>query len=500
VPPHSAPVAFDDPLIGQVIDGRYRVLEPIGSGGMGSVYLAEHVLVRRKVALKTLHAALSARAEAVTRFHREAVAAAAIGNPHIVDVLDMGRLENKTPYIVMEHLRGPNLARVIGEEGPLRLARSIQIAMQMCEGLEAVHRAGIVHRDLKPENLILLTHGTHDDFVKLLDFGICKVRNAEIGDGEPLTKTGVALGTPLFMAPEQINAESDIDARVDVYATGAILFCMLAGTPPFDARTMPQLFISICNDTPRQLRALRPAVPVELERIVLRALAKSRSARYASAAELRAALASVLPVATKADGRERSSLTRSGIVHAPTAQAAAAYAPTAPTLTVSEELHSAQRPRRARLRPWMLAVLTMSVIVGLISAVIYGVLQATPQLQLRAAQPEPEPPPTLEPGHEAPEEPFEPAPEADQDHRAMPTEPTTPTTPRAATRRKAAPAAITSAPGPAQPAPGSLAPASAAIGNTGSPAPASAAPPPQPPDPLPALNERQLQDVFQDSP
>ena len=375
-----------DPFIGRVIDDRYRVIEPIGSGGMGTVYLAEHVLVRRKVALKLLHTALSARSEAVARFHREAVAAAAVGNPHIVDVLDMGRLDGTTHYIVMEHLEGPSLARVLEQSFRLPLGRSLDIAIQMCDGLDAVHRAGIVHRDLKPENLVLLTRGGPRDFVKLLDFGICKVRNLALNEGELLTQTGVALGTPHFMAPEQVNAASDVDARVDVYGIGAILYCMLTGAHPFEGRSVAQLFMRICNDPPRPLQALRPAAPAELERILLRAMAKAREDRYESAAALREALSDVLPAAIEFDSHEEKHVTTSGIVNASAANTVSlrvrvAREPTAPTLLPLGESQVTSVPgsHRPRVPAPVLTVGTLGVLLALIGLGVYALMPNVPE-------------------------------------------------------------------------------------------------------------------------
>jgi len=396
VPSEQDALESYDPFIGRVIDGRYRMIEPIGSGGMGTVYLAEHILVRRKVALKLLHTALSARTEAVARFHREAVAAAAVGNPHIVDVLDMGRLDGTTHYIVMEHLEGPSLARVLEQSYRLPLGRSLDIAIQMCDGLDAVHRAGIVHRDLKPENLVLLTRGAQRDFVKLLDFGICKVRNVALSDGELLTQTGVALGTPHFMAPEQVNAVSDLDARVDVYDIGAILYCMLTGAHPFEGRSVAQLFMRICNDAPRPLQSLRPAAPAELERILLRALAKDREDRYESAAALREALSDVLPEAIEADAGEVQDVTRSGIVNASTANTVSVrmrvqQEPTAPTLLPFEESQVTSVPGSHRPRV-PAPVLTAGTLLVLLALIALGVYALMPNAAEHAPQPQPMPP------------------------------------------------------------------------------------------------------------
>ncbi|MET0389973.1 MAG: protein kinase [Polyangiales bacterium] len=286
-----------DPWVGRILDQRYRVLQCIGRGGMGAVYLAEHLLLRRRVAIKMLHAGLAERSDAVQRFHREAVAAAAVGDEHIIDVKDMGRLEGGQFYIVLEYLAGADLAWVVSSGGPLSVARTLRISLQLCQALGAVHGAGLVHRDLKPENLFLITRAGQADFLKVLDFGVCKLHDASFPAGRRLTHTGMALGTPQYMAPEQVEGRSDIDQRADIYAVGAIVYFALAGVPAFDAPTLPRLFMRICYSAPASLRTLRPDVPEALEAIVLRALAKDRTARFENAAELAAALAPLVHAA-----------------------------------------------------------------------------------------------------------------------------------------------------------------------------------------------------------
>jgi serine/threonine-protein kinase len=290
--PETAPQGTPrDPLIGSVLQGRYLVRRRIGKGGMGVVYLAEHVLIRRKVAIKTLHANPPPAPAVVERFHREALAATAVGDQHIVDVTDMGQLEDGAYYLVMEYLDGADLAFTVASEGPLPIARAVRIVLQLCDALTAVHAAGIVHRDLKPENLFLIERQGVPDFVKVLDFGVCKLTQAHDGTFHRLTGTGAALGTPHFMAPEQIEGRADVDHRADLYAVGGILFNALTGDAPFDAPSLPRLFMRICNDPPPRLREVRADVPEALEAIVARTLAKDPAGRYADSAELKRALA-----------------------------------------------------------------------------------------------------------------------------------------------------------------------------------------------------------------
>ncbi len=282
---HATPAK--DPLLGTTIQDRYRIQRRIGQGGMGIVYEAEHVLIGRKVALKTLseHAAFSAGC--VARFQREAQAAAAVGNAHIVDVMDMGQLDNGAFYIVLEYLEGVELNLALAEQGRFPVARAVRIVRQLCEALAAVHRAGIIHRDLKPENVFLVRRDGHDDFVKVLDFGVCKFRE----EGSPrLTSTGDAVGTPHFMAPEQVEGRTNVSHSVDIYALGAILHFLLVGRPPFDAPTLPRLFLKICHDPVPTLAAQLEGAPPALDAVVQRALAKDPKERFDSCDELHQAL------------------------------------------------------------------------------------------------------------------------------------------------------------------------------------------------------------------
>jgi serine/threonine-protein kinase len=279
-----------DPLIGRVLHDRYRVEKRIGKGGMGIVYLAEHVLLRRKVALKTLSERAFASDELIARFHREATAAAAVGNEHVVGVTDMGQLEDGSYFVVLEYLDGMELAHAVAEEGGFTVRRAVHVIMQLCEALTAVHAAGIVHRDLKPENLFLVERRGRRDFVKVLDFGVCKARDRESPGDAPLTHTGVSLGTPQFMAPEQIENSAAVDARTDIYAAGAILYFALTGRPPFEDATLPRLFLRICSEPPPPIRVSRPELSPALEAVIARAMARDPADRFQTSEELRVAL------------------------------------------------------------------------------------------------------------------------------------------------------------------------------------------------------------------
>lgn len=277
--------------LGQLLDGRYRIERVIGKGGMGTVYLAEHVLLRRNVAIKTLHPELSLDPNLIVRFHREAVAAAKVGNPHIVEVTDMSQLEDGTYYLALELLNGVDVGEIVTGEGPLRARRAVHIGLQLCEALEAVHAAGIVHRDLKPENLFLIQRGDDADFLKVLDFGICMFRDRDAMTR--ITGSAVAIGTPHFMPPEQIDGSSGLDHRADLYAVGANLYFMLTAETPYVASSVPALFHAINVAPTPDLRRARPNAPEQLASVLARAMHKRPAERYASARELYDALAAI---------------------------------------------------------------------------------------------------------------------------------------------------------------------------------------------------------------
>jgi len=278
-----------DPLLGAVIDERYRVLQCIGQGGMGRVYLAEHLLLQRRVAIKILHASLTFDVELAARFRREARAAAAIRSEHVVQALDMGQLADGAYYLVMEHLEGSDLAETVNERSGLPLSDALHVALQLCDALIAVHACGIVHRDLKPENLFLARRSGTPAVLKLLDFGVCRARDTLVG-GQPLTQAGALLGTPHYMAPEQIDGSAGVDPRTDLHALGAVLYFMLIGRPPFEATNLPRLLMRICSEPAPCLRASRTDLPAALAALLQRLLEKRPEHRYTSALTLRRAL------------------------------------------------------------------------------------------------------------------------------------------------------------------------------------------------------------------
>jgi len=282
-----------DPRIGMVLQERYRIDRKLGDGGMGAVYGGEHIVIKRRVAIKVLHPQFAQNPEIVARFRREAEAATSIGHPNIVEVTDMGSFPDGSAYMVLEFLDGRDWSDDIEKQGPQPLGKVAHILSQTCDALEAAHAKGIVHRDLKPENIFLIARSGDANFVKVVDFGISKIIDAADGDRK-LTQTGTALGTPYYMAPEQCQGKATIDHRADIYSLGVILFQALTGQYPFDDESYPMLVLKICTEQPPMISAYRPDLPPEMQDILHRMLAKHPDHRYSSVAELRAALAPYL--------------------------------------------------------------------------------------------------------------------------------------------------------------------------------------------------------------
>ncbi len=282
------------PQPGEVLDGKYRVEHLLGEGGMGAVAKATHLLRRAPVALKFMSAAVLSLPGAVERFVNEGVAASQIDSDHVVKVFDVGRLPSGAPYLVMEYLDGCDLGQLLEREGPtLETARAVHFAVQALRALHTAHAAGIIHRDMKPSNCFVIAKDGEPDFVKLVDFGISKVRTADDGKAAQLTRTNSALGTPLYMSPEQARSPRDVDHRTDLYSVGAILYEMLAGRTPYlaDSGEFTEMLFKIFTTEPAPLAQSRPDLPEALTATVTRALQRDPSARFASAAEMADALA-----------------------------------------------------------------------------------------------------------------------------------------------------------------------------------------------------------------
>jgi eukaryotic-like serine/threonine-protein kinase len=276
--------------VGTVIDDKYRIERLLGTGGMGSVYLAVHTELDRPFALKVLHGGRDDEG-GVLRFKREARAAGRIGNEHILEIFDIGRTGNGEHYMVMEYLRGEPLRTRLERVGTLSEESFLHIAPQLLDGLGAAHQAGIVHRDLKPDNIILLERRFDiPDFVKIIDFGVARFREIDSNSGS-LTKTGTVLGTPYYLSPEQAGGKTDLDSRSDIHTVGTIFYQCLSGRLPFQhTRDMRELLIAIMVHEPPSLLEVAPDVDPELAAIVMRAMANRPEARYQTTHEFADAL------------------------------------------------------------------------------------------------------------------------------------------------------------------------------------------------------------------
>lgn len=286
---------------GTVLGGRFRILGEIGAGTMGTVYAVEHELTRHRRALKLLHPALRAHPETWARFRREATIAARLGCPQVVEVLDAGELEEGHAYVLMELLEGESMASLLARRAPLPVPRIAALVREAALGLHAAHEAGIVHRDVKPANLFVCDGGR----VKVLDFGICRF-DPELTQLESETMDPSVLGTPAYMAPEQVRGARDLDRRVDVWALGAILHLGATGARPFRAGTVTELAVAIDRGHRVSLAEVAPALPAAFASVIDRAMALERDDRFPTAAALADALAPFAagaePVSVDADG------------------------------------------------------------------------------------------------------------------------------------------------------------------------------------------------------
>lgn len=280
--------------VGDVLGNKYRIDAVLGSGGMGTVYRGWHLGLNRVVAIKIMHAELLTD-DLARRFAREARAAASLTNVHTARIIDIDRLASGLPFMVMEHLEGRDLHAELTASGPMEWERAARYALHAAEALAEAHALGIIHRDLKPHNLFLTT----GDVVKVLDFGLAKTLPDSLARGDSVeTKTTSLIGSPQYMAPEQIRAATAVDARTDVYGLGAALYQLLTGVPPFSAPNLYVLCSRILNEPPDPFSSFRKDVPPGLETVVLRCLAKLPAERHATmdelAADLRAAVADAI--------------------------------------------------------------------------------------------------------------------------------------------------------------------------------------------------------------
>ena len=371
---------------GRTLDKRYRVLELLGKGGMGAVYRGEHQLIGRKLAIKVLHGKFVGDEEMVTRFYREARAAAAIGHKNIIEVLDVGATEEGDPYIVMEYLEGESLGAMLKRVGPLDLPAACGILEPVLLALAAAHKAEIVHRDIKPDNIFLAARSGEDEEseeteVKLIDFGISKVAR-DIQETQ-LTLTGHVLGTPAYMSPEQAQGASVVDHRVDIYSMGVILYQMLTGKLPFESDNYNALLAKILTGDPTPPEEAYPGFPSAAKDVIYRAMSSDPDDRYQDAREMLDALKRLEEFDSR---RERLRTLASSIVQSSLAigdlggeatgdsskegVAAEAMAKIAGDSTPSEWARtSAGRRRKRRAVPISIVVAAVVLVAGVVAAV-----------------------------------------------------------------------------------------------------------------------------------
>ena len=282
-------------ILGQTLDGRYRIDSVLGRGGMGVVYRATHIRLDAPCAVKILHSDLVSNQSAIERFRREARAAGRIQHPNAIQVTDFGVVNDNVVYLVMELVTGPTLRDIIKSSGPLEIDRAAVIFTQVCAAVQAAHDSGVIHRDLKPDNIVL-QRMTGGERVKVLDFGIAKLREKSLPpDSQPLepdsgsfegtlTEAGMLIGTPQYMSPEQCRARK-LEPQSDIYSLGVVLFEMLSGELPFTGETPMEVVLKQIKQAPPRVREIRPEIPPSIDEVVARALAKDPKERFASAAE-----------------------------------------------------------------------------------------------------------------------------------------------------------------------------------------------------------------------
>jgi serine/threonine-protein kinase len=329
--------------IGEVLAERYELLRLLGAGGMGAVYEARHTLVGRRFAVKLLHPQYARQSTMLTRFQREARAAGSLENEHIAAVTDFGFAGDGVPYLVLEYLEGQDLAALIARNGPMPIGRAVSFVIQACRGLAAAHANDIVHRDLKPANLFLTRRADGTDLVKVLDFGIAKLLDAD-DSAESITATGKLLGTACYMPPEQATGASDLDHRGDIYALGAILYELLTATKAHPGTNYNAVLFHILTQKCEPLGLRRPDAPPALARIIERAMAHERADRYQTVTTL---LEALLPF-TRGGGAE----TVAAPVWAAAGRAKIAAAETIASPASSPDVRGAQTARRPAGRRW----------------------------------------------------------------------------------------------------------------------------------------------------
>jgi eukaryotic-like serine/threonine-protein kinase len=449
------------PLLGTVLGEAYRLTREIGRGGMGAVYEGVHLRLNRRVAIKLMARELSANAEALARFRREAEVTSQLGHPHIVQVFDFGEAPTGEPYLVMEFLEGEDLDGRIRRVGRLSTAATAHIIKQVASALSATHAKGIVHRDLKPANVFVLAVEGETDFVKVVDFGISKVKAATTR----LTSAAAVMGTPNYMSPEQAAGRVDeIDSATDQWALACIAYELLAGRPPFVGDNVASLLYQVVHEAPSPLAKTTPGLPAELEDVLRVALSKKPTERFASVAAFSRAFESAttgtgamlptqLPAATPAPP-SRPEIAATGLA-APRAATATGQAKAVTTFgaaageAISAEPGTPKRGRALALGVGALAVAGVAVAAIALSSSRGSSPSASPAA---AAAPPSGPPPAAAPPATAPPTAAPaPPPRAPKEAAAPPEEHAAPPRARRRSTKGAAPAAATTAAAPAAP-------------------------------------------------
>ena len=308
-------------LVGTIVADRYHVLRKLGEGGMGQVYLAEHVKMGRKSALKVMNPAMVKDADAISRFNREAANASRINHPHVADVYDFGETTDGIIYLAMEFVDGPTLTKLIDELGALPPLRAATIVNQTAEALAVAHDMGIVHRDLKPDNIMITRNRDGSDCVKVVDFGIAKVAD---NAAQKVTKTGLVIGTPEYMSPEQLAGDK-LDGRSDIYALALVAFNMLTGKLPFPAETVQESMIMRLTERPKRLTEMRPEVAWSpaVQTVLDHALERDTKARYQSASDFGRELSRAVERMLSPGGAEAPWMSETQAIEPPPPQAPA---------------------------------------------------------------------------------------------------------------------------------------------------------------------------------
>jgi serine/threonine-protein kinase len=314
---------------GDVLAGKYRVDRVLGIGGMGVVVAATHLELHQTVALKFVLPSAMQNEGAVERFLREARAAVKLKSEHVAKVLDVGRLETGSPYMVMEFLEGMDLGAVIEQNGPLPVPVACDYVIQACEALAEAHSIGIVHRDVKPQNLFLTRAVGGSALVKVLDFGISKFQQGTSGN-QALTRTTSVMGSPLYMSPEQMRSSKLVDPRSDIWALGVILYELLTARVPFEAETMPELCLKVVGEPPQPIQHSRPDLPAHLVAVIDRCLQKDPNGRFANTGELASALEPFAPAGSHR-AAERARMVLSGSSTGPMPSQALVSRPSMPS-------------------------------------------------------------------------------------------------------------------------------------------------------------------------